>query len=85
MRNLLEYPITPEEVIEHLKSNVELERLVAGLAGDAAGDIDPLCAKTALAVVRAALIIVKNDAGSSAAELLEAAFNSQNVPVREAA
>lgn len=84
MRNLQEYPITPSEVIEFTKEMATIEAIVAEAAGGV-GDVAPILAKTVLAVVRASALIVKNDVGSSAAELLTQAFNSQNIPVREIA
>src|SRR5687767_11525555 len=79
MRNLLKYPITPKEVIDYLKYNVEAETFVDDAMGNPIGGLGPLHAQTALAVVRAAALIVQNDIGSTSAELLAAAFNSQNV------
>lgn len=80
-RNLLEYPIEPREVIEFLGEIVTLERLTAEV--DAAiGGLGVQYAKTALAVVEAAAVIVKNGSeGSTSRELLEKAFRSQHIPV----
>lgn len=77
MRNPQEHPITDREVIAFLTEQVQLEEILSDVSL-AVGSIDPLCAKTALAVVRAAATIVHNDIGSTAAELLGRAFNSQN-------
>lgn len=67
--------ITAQAVIEHLTENVELERLMdrRGLAGS-----NTRQAETALAVVKMALAVIKNDLGSQAAESLRSAFNSRN-------
>lgn len=84
MRNLLEYPITPNEVIDFLNTSVLIESTIIEVTGEC-GSIDPLCAKIALQVVNAASTIVQNDIGSSAADLLSKAFQSQDIPVRETA
>lgn len=80
MRNLQEYPITPKAVVDYLKTNIQLEELVQSAMGENVGfgDIDLSLAKTTLAVVRAASVIVQNDLGTHV-ELLAEAFNSQNV------
>lgn len=78
MRNLREYPITEQEVIDFLAQQIELEAVLDELTPKIGG-VDRLCAETALAVVKAAAIIVQNDIGSTAADLLGKAFNSQNV------
>jgi hypothetical protein len=64
-------------VISYLASQVEIDEI---LASDECGGEKMLllCSKTALAVVQSAAVIVRNDIGSSAAELLMKAFNSQN-------
>lgn len=79
MRDLLSQPITPDEVIDYLKETVELETIMdsSGVAGSATP-----AAKTALAVVKMAIAVIKNDLGSTAAQSLESAFNSQNSPVK---
>lgn len=84
MRNLLEYPITAEEVIKYLNEQVTLEKLMAE-ALPQCGSMDTMMAETALAVVKAAAVIVQNDIGSTAADLLAQAFQSQNVNVKEPA
>ncbi len=84
MRNLLEYPITAEEVIEFLTEQVKLEEILSEVAL-AVGSTDSLKAKIALEVVMAASTIVQNDIGSTAADLLANAFQSQNIPAMGAA
>lgn len=79
MQSLQESRITDKEVISYLSDQVEIDKTLSfaiGLNGDGR---DVLCSKTALEVVKAAAIIVHNDIGSPAAELLGKAFNSQNI------
>lgn len=83
MRNLIDYPITPDEVIRVLNDAIKLEEVVESL--QPVGSIDGVALKVAIAVVKAASTIVQNDIGSTAAELLEKAFRSQDIPVRETA
>jgi hypothetical protein len=82
MRNLDQYPITHKEVIDFTKEMAEIETLMSESL-KMVGDMSPLLVATVLAVVKAASTIVQNDIGSEAAQLLEKAFNSQNIPVRE--
>jgi hypothetical protein len=84
MRNLLEYPITAEEVIRHLNEQVTLEKIMAE-AMPQCGSMDVSLSEVALAVVKAAAVIVQNDIGSTAADLLAQAFQSQNIRVKEVA
>src|SRR5262245_5068909 len=76
-QNQQESQITEKDVISYLASQVEIDEMLA--SPECGGDKRmALCSRTALAVVRAASVIIKNDIGSSAAELLMKAFNSQN-------
>lgn len=74
-RDLNKYPITFNEVIDFVQMNVELEDVVTEASG--LGRIDTKIARTALAVVKAAAVIVQNDLGSTAGQTLRAAFRSQ--------
>lgn len=101
MRNLLEYPITPDEVLNYLEIYVTIEDAIVEMSSEmgcigsfdhkfseqmhSIESIDPMCAKIALEVVKAATTIVQNDIGSSAADLLAKAFQSQDIKAKEAA
>ena len=77
MQSPQECRITYKDVISYLASQVEIDEILS----DATNGGEPrmvLCSKTALAVVQEAAVIVSNDIGSVAAELLSKAFNSQN-------
>ena len=77
MQDQQECQITDKDVISYLASQVEIDEILSDATNG--GEIKMvLCSKTALAVVQAAAVIIKNDIGSSAAELLMKAFNSQN-------
>jgi hypothetical protein len=81
MVNLAKTPITRNEVIKYLDEVLELERITDSLVE--IPDRGTPLALTVIAVIKAASTIVQNDIGSEAAQLLEKAFNSQNIPVRE--
>ncbi len=72
MRNLVEFPIRPDEVIDYLQRVVKREQQFKRMNEFTVGDMDALLAATALEVVRTAA----NVPGSK--ELYEA-FNSQNI------
>lgn len=88
MRDLLRYPITPKEVIEFLESSVVIEKILADAMSVnehmQVGNIDDYLAKVALEVVKTASIIIQNGDGF-AAELLDKAFRSQDIPAKEIA
>jgi len=65
------------DVISYLADQIEIDEILAEPSNGGEPRL-VLCSKTALAVVQAAAIIVRNDIGSTAAELLGKAFNSQN-------
>lgn len=75
MRNLVQYPITPEEVIESLGRN---QAYIAEKSEGLIGAMDPILLETALSVVKTAALIIKNSGDSNNKQLLIQAFNSQN-------
>ncbi len=77
MQSQQECVITHKDVISYLASQVEIDEILSNATYGGEHKM-VLCSKTALAVAQAAAIIVKNDIGSSAAELLSKAFDSQN-------
>jgi hypothetical protein len=83
MVNLAKTPITRNEVIKYLDEVLELERITDSLVE--IPDRGTPLALTVIAVIKAASTIVQNDIGSEAAQLLEKAFNSQNLPIKEIA
>jgi hypothetical protein len=78
MQNRQELQITDKDVINYLSTQIEIDEILATTASGGENSL-VLCSKTALAVVQAAAVIIKNDLGSTAAELLMKAFNSQNI------
>lgn len=80
MRNLREFPITSDEVIEFMKTNVGVENAVAEAMGLGVGAMDPLFAEVALEVLKAAKTIVDGRNSANAKEVLQQAFNCRNIP-----
>jgi hypothetical protein len=70
--------ITDKDVISYLSTQIEIDEILATTASGGETSL-VLCSKTALAVVQAAAVIIQSDLGSTAAELLMKAFNSQNI------